>query len=90
MVSVLIGFLQFTQGTKTPWYMVPLIYTLLTYVPMKILQGKQITSHLQMGTEMHKGDRVFVISFVAGVATIVGLLFTSVMVQAVMSSSISS
>lgn len=86
-VSVLIGFLQFAQGSKVPWYVLPLIYTLLTYVPMKVLQGKRITTHLQMGTPMYKGNRVFVIAFVAGVATIVGLLFASVFVQAVMTGS---
>jgi preprotein translocase subunit YajC len=89
MLCVLIGFLQFAQGSHFPWFVFPVSYTLLTYIPMKVLQGKRIRTHMQMGTPLHKGDRVAVISFVGAVATIVGLLIASVLVQAVTTGSVS-
>ncbi len=80
-LSVLLAILGFMQGSRIPWYVLPLGYTALTYLPLKWLQSARIKSHRLQGGQLHKGDRVFVISFVGAVATIVGLLIASILMQ---------
>jgi uncharacterized membrane protein len=80
-ISVLLGFVEFIKNFSTFWYMIPLTYTAMTYLPMKWLQGNKIKAHMLQGGQMHKGDRVFVISFVGAVASMVGLLFMSILMQ---------
>jgi hypothetical protein len=81
-MSILLGFVQFFQGGKVPWFVLPLVYTALTYIPMKWMQGGKIRTHLTQGGHLHKGDRVFVVSFVGAVATFLGLLIANLFVQA--------
>ena len=81
-ISMLLAFMQFFQGAKIPWYVLPLAYTALTYIPMKFMQGSKIQHHLLQGGAMHKGDRVFVVGFVGAVATFLVLLIANLFVQA--------
>jgi hypothetical protein len=84
-LSVLLAILGFVQGSRIPsripWYVLPLGYTALTYLPMRWLQGARIKSHKMQGGHIHKGDRVFVICFVGAVATMVGLLIATILMQ---------
>ena len=82
-MSMLMAFMQFFQGSKVPWYVLPLAYTALTYIPMKWMQGKKIRTHLSQGGQTHTGDRVFVVAFVGAVATFLALLIANLFVQAV-------
>jgi hypothetical protein len=81
-IFMLIAFMQFLQLAKIPWYVLPLAYTALTYIPMKFMQGRKIQSHLLQGGALHKGDRVFVVGFVGAVATFLVLLIANLFVQA--------
>ena len=81
-ISMLLAFMQFFQGAKIPWYVLPLASTALTYIPMKFMQGRKIQHHLLQGGAMHKGDRVFVVGFVGAVATFLVLLIANLFVQA--------
>lgn len=81
-ISMLLAFMQFFQGAKIPWYVLPLAYTALMYIPMKFMQGRKIQHHLLQGGAMHKGDRVFVVGFVGAVATFLVLLIANLFVQA--------
>jgi hypothetical protein len=81
-IAMLMGFVEFFQGAKIPWYVLPLAYTALTYIPMKFMQGRKIQSHLLQGGSLHKADRVFVVGFVGAVATFLVLLISNLFVQA--------
>ena len=80
-LSVLLAISGFLQSTRIPWYALPLGYTALAYLPFKWLQSARIKSHKSQGGSIHKSDRVFVISFVGAVATIIGLLIASILIQ---------
>jgi len=80
-LSVLLAILGFIQGSRIPWYVLPMGYTALTYLPLKWLQSARIKVHKSQGGTIHKGDRVFVICFVGAVATIVGMLIASILMQ---------
>jgi uncharacterized membrane protein len=88
-LSLMLGFMEFIKTAKIPWYVLPLAYTALTYLPMKWLQGSRIKAHMLQGGELHKGDRVFVVSFVGAVATMVGLLIMSILMQVVTTGEVS-
>ena len=81
-ISLLVAFMQFVQISKIPWYTLPLVYTALTYIPMKWMQGRKIQSHLMAGGLLHKGDRVFVVGFVGAVATYLVMLIANMFLQA--------
>lgn len=80
-LSVLLAISGFLQGSRIPWYVLPLGYTVLAYLPLKWMQSARIKSHKDQGGHIHKSDRVFVICFVGAVATIIGLLIASVLIQ---------
>ncbi|HTJ14500.1 MAG TPA: hypothetical protein VL547_20820 [Dinghuibacter sp.] len=82
-IALLVAFIQFVQFSKVPWFVLPLVYTALTYIPMKWMQGRKIQSHLLSGGQLYKGDRVFVVSFVGAVATYLVLLIANMFFQAV-------
>ena len=86
-LSVILAISGCLQATHIPWYTVPLGYTLLAYVPLKWMQSARIKTHKNEGGSIHKSDRVFVISFVGAVATVVGLLIASILMQIAATSS---
>lgn len=81
-ISLLVAFIQFVQIAKVPWFVLPLVYTALTYIPMKWMQGRKIQRHLMQGGQLYKGDRVFVVSFVGAVATYLVVLIANMFFQA--------
>ena len=60
---------------------VPVLFSVLTYIGALYFQGGKIRLHQQLGGQMHRKDRMFVICFVGAVATYLALLIASVMTQ---------
>ncbi|GGH01743.1 hypothetical protein GCM10007415_42340 [Parapedobacter pyrenivorans] len=75
---------------KIPNFIVPLVYTTIAYALVNRFQGERIEAHIDAGGEVHSWKRTIGVGLIGLVITLVALLGTGLVVDAIVNADITS
>ena len=74
LIVVFSYFINYRSTRHIPGYLFPLIYSVITYNIVNLLQKDKIATYISSGGQFHASTRVFVVTIIGLAVTILGLL----------------
>src|SRR4029078_11854635 len=74
LILFLAYFISFRSTRRIPGYLLPLIYSIITYNVVNIVQKKKIADYLSAGGTFFPASRVIIVTIVGMLISIIGLL----------------